>query len=122
MLRPPQLVQVFSEVLFVFLGLLLGWVALTGIILFDPRSGYWIALGAFLVYWGLRAWLGAGRYVAGWQHRVRGGSLLLVGVMMLVMAWAPLEYARLLLGTAGIILILRGALNAVLTLRARQAG
>jgi hypothetical protein len=122
MLRTQQLVEVLSEVMFVFLGLLLVWVALAGAVFFDRRSGYWIALGAFLVYWGLRAWLGAGRYVSRWQHRVRGGSLALVGAMMLGVAWAPFGYVPGLLGAAGAILVLRGILNAALLLRARQAG
>jgi hypothetical protein len=122
MLRPQEFVEVLSETMFVFLGLLLVWVAISGAVFFDRRSGYWIALGAFLVYWGLRAWLGAGRYVSRWQHRVRGGSLALVGAMMLGIAWAPFEYVPALLGAAGAILVLRGVLNAVLLLRARSAG
>lgn len=122
MLRPQQLVEVLSEVMFVFLGLLLVWVAITGAVYFDRQSGYWIALGAFLVYWGLRGWLGAGRYVRGWQHRVRGGSLVLVGAMMLAMAALPIAHATVLLGAAGGILVLRGVLNAALVLRARRDG
>ena len=109
--------RLLNELVFVLLGLLLVQVALSGKLFFDRRSAVWIAVGAFLVYWGLRALVRAGRYATRWQHRVRGGSLMLVGTLVLSIAWVPWGFVAPLLATAGIVLVVRGALSAVLVAR-----
>ncbi len=123
MLSPPKLLLVLIELVFVLLGLLLIWVAVTGRLFFDRRATMWIALGAFLIYWGLRAWLEASRGARAAPKgqetvsRVRGGSLVLVGVMMLGITTLPFAWVAPLLGAAGAILVLRAAVSMVLVLR-----
>ena len=119
MLNPANLFRLVNELLFVLLGALLIWVAATGRYFFNRRAPAWIGLGAFLVYWGLRAWWRAGRGVSGREATVRGGSLALVGAMMLGIAWLPFRWSPLLLGAAGGILAVRGLVSTALVVRAR---
>ncbi len=99
------------------LGLLLVWVAATGRYFFDRRTPAWIGLGAFLIYWGLRAWWSAGHGIARAEPLVRGGSLALVGFMMLAIAWVPFSWIGPLLGVTGGLLIVRGIASALLIAR-----
>ncbi len=117
MLSPANLFRLLNELVFVLLGVLLVWVAATGRYFFNRRAPMWIALGAFLIYWGLRAWVRAGRYDSRGEQRVRGGSLAVVGAMMLGIAWLPFRWVAPLLGAAGIILVARGLVSAVLIAR-----
>lgn len=117
MLKPAAILRILTEVVFVLLGSLLVWLAVTGQTEFNPRSVLWLAVSVVVLYRGLRAWLWAGRYVSRWQHRVRGGSLILVGIVMLAMVWAPATYAKPLLATAGIVLSARGILGGFLAAR-----
>jgi len=118
MQSPAKLIRLGQELVFVLLGLLLISVAATGQFLWDPRSQMWIALGALLFVLGVRAWLRAGKYVTRWEHRVRGASLVLLGICMLTITLAPYGWIAALLGTAGGVLALRGVVMAVLLLRA----
>ena len=117
MLGPAHLFRLLNELIFVLLGVLLVWVSATGRYFFDRRAPTWIGLGAFLVYWGVRAWMRAGRHSSSGEHRVRGGSLALVGMMMLGIAWLPFRWVAPLLAAAGGILVVRGMLSAVLVAR-----
>ncbi len=118
---PAQLFRLLNELVFVLLGLLLLLVAISGrFLFFNRRSVVWVGLGAFLVYYGLRAWwkargLRVRREVA--TAAVRAGSLALLGAMMLAIAWVPFRYIAPLLGVAGGILALRGLVSAVLVSR-----
>ena len=114
MLKTASLLRLFNELVLLLLGGLLVWVALTGHFFPDRRSLPWLLLGAFLVYWGLRAAARAGRHASRWEHYVRGGSLALVGLIMLGMAWAPFDWVKPLLIAAGAILILRSLAEAIL--------
>jgi hypothetical protein len=117
MLRPARIFRFLTEVVFVLLGALLVWLAITGRTEFNPRSVLWLAVSIVVLYRGLRSWLGAGRYVSRWQHRIRGSSLIVVGILMLAMVWTPAAYAKPLLATAGIVLSVRGLLGGVLAAR-----
>ena len=120
MLSPARVFRLLNELVFVLLGVLLIWLALTGRYAFDRRAPAWVGLGTFLVYWGLRAcWRGArqgsrGEVVAA---AVRGASLALVGAMMLGIVWVPFPWTAPLLGAAGAVLMLRGVVSAVLFAR-----
>jgi len=116
-----QLFRLLIELIFVLLGVLMVLVAILQRFFFDRRSGRWIGLGIILVYLGLRTWWRASRSPTRWEVAVailRGGSLALVGAMMLGMAWLPFPYIAPLLGGAGGILALRGLVSAVLVARA----
>ncbi len=117
MLNPAAAFRLLNELIFVLLGTLLVWVAVTGRYFFNRRAPAWIGLGAFLIYWGVRAWARAGGYASRGEHVVRGSSLALVGVMMLGIAWLPFRWVAPLLGAAGSILALRGIISAVLVAR-----
>jgi hypothetical protein len=115
-LRMPTTAQLFrmlNEMVFVLLGGLLLLMAVSGYYAVPGRSLAWLVLGAVLIYWGLRAWARPDRRVPRWQASLRGGSLVLVGVLMLGMAWLPFRYSAVLLGAAGAVLVLRGLANAL---------
>ena len=86
MLSTNTLLRLFNELVLLLLGGLLVWVALSGRFFPDRRSTPWLGLGVFLLYWGFRAAARAGRYASRWEHYVRGGSLALVGLVMLGIA------------------------------------
>jgi len=113
---PNQLMRLFIELIFVLLGGLLIWVAFNGHFLnVDPRSTGWLLLAALLVVYGFvtASWRGADRLVA----VARGGSLIVVGLVMLGLSHARLAWVAPLLIVAGMALIARGVLVAALTLR-----
>ncbi len=118
-----RLQQAVSEIVLVLLGGLLLYLGRSGMVSVERRSAAWIAVGVLVVYRGVRSFVqarsGAGRYVTRWEEYVRGGSLLVVGAIMLGTAGLPSSYIGPLLGTAGAILVLRGLANAVLALRPR---
>jgi hypothetical protein len=117
MLAPAKLLHIFTELLLVPLGSLLVWVALTGRFWWDRRSPVWVGLGVVLIYWGVRAFARAGRYATRWEHRTRGGSLALLGVMMLAIAALPFAWVQPLLVAAGGVVATRGVVCAALAAR-----
>lgn len=117
MLSPAKLIRLTQEVVFVLLGLFLIRLALLGRVAWDRKSEIWIALGALFFVLGARAWLRAGRYVMRWEHRVRGATLVLVGVCMLAITLAPIAWIKPLLAAAGGVLVLRGIVTGALLLR-----
>ena len=116
---PAALLRMFTELVIALLGLLLVQVAVTGRFFWDRRSPFWLALGLFLIYWGLRAWMRASRQGPRWEGRLRGASLSLVGALMLGMVRAPYTWVAPLLGLAGVILALRGLLSVAVIVRSR---
>jgi hypothetical protein len=122
-LNPAKLQQAFSEIVLMLLGALLIFLAARGMLSVERHSPAWIAVGALVVYRGVRSFMSARTLAAGkyyrWEEYVRGGSLLVVGAIILSTASLPPFYLGPLLGTAGAILILRGLANALLSLRTR---
>lgn len=114
---PARIFQLVTEVLFALLGLLLVWLAVSGRAQLNPRSLLWLAVAVLLAYRGLRAWLQADRYAMRWLHRLRGGSLLLVGVVLLALSAVPEALVTPLLTAAGMVLIARGILGVTLVVR-----
>jgi hypothetical protein len=112
-----QLFRIFNEMVFILVGSLLLWVALTGRYFFDPRQPSWMVLSVVMILWGLRTWRRA-RRVADKRWRgaahVGGASLALVGALLLSLAWAPLRSAGILLAAAGGLFVLRGFLTAAM--------
>ncbi len=119
MLTAPRLLRLLIEVVFVLLGFLIAWLALSGRVVFDRHSLSWIILGAALILWGLRALQNAGQWSMRRQTLIRGTSLVLVGVAMLAAVKAPFNWVGPMIASAGSLLVLRGLLSAVLLLRAR---
>jgi hypothetical protein len=117
---PASLLRMTNEIIFVLLGGLLVWVGLSSRFMFDPRKPAWLGLGAVLVYWGARAWIKtkrAAQTVERTAMRVGGASLAIVGLMMLGLVFVELRWVGTVLAMAGGILVVRGLVSAVLSLR-----
>jgi hypothetical protein len=113
---PNQLLRLLIELIFVLLGALLIWVAFNGHYLnVDPRSIGWLLLAGLLTVYGLVTiqWRGADRGTA----FVRGGSLIIVGLAMLGLSRAKMEWVTPLLIVAGVALAARGVIVGALVLR-----
>ncbi len=124
MLAAPNLFRLVQEFVFILLGGLLVLIAMSAGYFPDRHGAGWLVLAAVLVTWGMRAcWRPlttrseASRDPALWSQRLGGGSLILVGGLMLAIAWAPFDWVRPLLAAAGAVLALRGMANAALVLR-----
>ena len=120
MLSPANLFRMMTEMIFVLLGGFLVWVGLSSRFMFDPRKPAWLGLGAVLVYWGVRAWMKTQRAARTAERatvRVGGASLALVGLMMLGLMFVEFGWVGTVLAMAGGILVLRGLISAVLSLR-----
>ena len=117
MVRPEKLLRIFAELAMFLLGMLLVLVAVSGRLFWDRRSVAWVAVGIFLIYWGVRAWIRR-RGVGPWRvERLRSGSLALVGVLMLAMSRVPFDFVGPLLGVVGGVLIVRGIFSVALVAR-----
>jgi hypothetical protein len=110
---PANLFRLLNEMVFVLLGALLIVVALSRRYAAPGRSWTWIGLGIVLTYWGMRAWARPDRGAPRWHARARGGSLILVGLLVLAIAWVPFAYIAPLLEIAGSVLALRGLTSAI---------
>lgn len=117
MLQPASLLRIAIELVLALLGLFLVAVAVVGRFGLDRRSPYWLVLGILLIYAGVRAWVRASRPALRWEERLRGASLALVGALMLGMVRAPWTWVAPMLGLAGAILAVRGALSIVAIVR-----
>jgi hypothetical protein len=120
MASPSHTFRVVNEFVFMMVGALLVFFALTGRYLFNPRRPSWIALSVVLILWGLATWsrarvsrLPAERLVA----KIAGGSLTAAGLIMLSLAWAPFRWAGWLLVATGSIFVLRGLVSAAIMAR-----
>jgi hypothetical protein len=124
MVKSANLFRMMTEFIFILLGGFLVWLGLSNRFLnppnFDPRSPAWLGLGAVLMYWGLRSWVKTSRAARTSDRaaaRVGGASLVLVGFAMLALVFLAFKWVGLVLAAAGGVLVLRGFLAAVLSLR-----
>jgi hypothetical protein len=123
MLNPANLFRMVTEFIFILLGGFLVWVGLSGRLEpgnFNPRGPAWLGLGAVLIYWGARTWAKTARAARTSDRTVAqlgGTSLILVGLMMLSLAFVQFRLVGIVFAAAGGILALRGILAAVLSLR-----
>ena len=119
MLSPARLTQLLTEFVFLLLGALVMWLAANGRIYFDRRGVGWLVLSVALIAWGLLALAKPDQFWAKWQKWNRGGSLVLLGVVMLSISRVPFGWVVKLLAIAGLILVVRGILGSLLILRQR---
>jgi hypothetical protein len=123
MLKPANLFRIMTEFIFVLLGGVLAWLGLSGRMElgnFNPRGPAWLGLGAVLIYWGARSWAKTARAARTSDRtvtQVGGASLILVGLMMLSLAFVEFHLVAIVFIAAGTILALRGIVAAVLSLR-----
>ena len=119
MLTPARLSQLIVEFIFFLLGALVVWLAANGKIYFDRHGVGWLVISVAIAAWGLLALARQGQWWAKWQRWNRGGSLLLLGLLMLAITRVPFPWVAPFLAAAGVILALRGLLGALLILRQR---
>jgi hypothetical protein len=119
MLTPQTILRLTIELIFVLLGALVVWLALSGRILVERNNPFWLVLSIALVLWGIRALFGAKQWWARWEHWTRGVSLILLGAVMLVIARVPFLWIRPLLAIAGMVMALRGVIGSALVFRPR---
>jgi hypothetical protein len=117
MLSPARLTQFTVELIFVLLGVLVVWLGLHGRIYFDPRSIPWLAISIGVIAWGALAVAKPGQWWARWQKWNRGGSMILLGLLMLAIGRVPFGLVGRFLAVCGVVLILRGVLGSLLILK-----
>lgn len=114
---PQNLFKLLSEFIVLLLGALLILLSISGRIGLPERPVALVALGIVFIYWGARAGTRKDPKTPRVEARVRAGSLALVGIAVLAIPFLSVRYAPLLLSVAGSVLVLRGLLGAVLSLR-----
>ncbi|MGB8475206.1 MAG: hypothetical protein WCE61_14080 [Candidatus Acidiferrum sp.] len=119
MLTPQRALHLIIELIFVLLGALVVWLALSGRIFVERHRLSWLILSVALILWGLRALYGPNKWWARWENWTRGLSLTLLGVVMVAISRVPFEWVGPLLAAAGILMGLRGIIGAVLVSRPR---
>src|SRR5579863_3586778 len=119
MLTPERVLRLMIEVIFVLLGALVVWLALSGRISVERHKPSWFILSGALILWGLRALYGPNKWWARWENWTRGLSLTLLGLVMLAISRVPFEWIGPLLATAGVLMCLRGTIGAALVFRSR---
>ena len=115
---PASLFRLLNEFIMLLLGALLILLAMSHRIGLPSRPALWYALGALLIFWGLRTGMRPASKASNEHAAIRGGSLILVGLIMLGAPLVSLRYEALLLALAGGVLVLRGLLGSVLLARA----
>jgi len=119
MLTPQRALRLLIEVIFVLLGGLVVWLALSGRITVERHRPFWFILSGALILWGLRALYGPSKWWARWENWTRGLSLTLLGVVMLAISRVPFEWIAPLLAAAGVLMALRGIIGAALVFHPR---
>jgi hypothetical protein len=119
MLSPARLTQLTVELIFVLLGALVIWLGLRGFINFNPRSPFWLAISIGVIAWGVLAIARPSQWWMRWQKWNRGGSMILLGLLMLAIGRVPFGLAGGFLAICGLVLILRGVLGSLLILKQR---
>lgn len=119
MLKPQRALRLVIEVIFVLLGALVVWLAISGRISVERHKPGWFLLSGALILWGVRALYGHNKSWAAWENWTRGLSLTLLGVVMLAISRVPFDWVGPLLATAGVLMGLRGIIGAALVFRPR---
>jgi hypothetical protein len=119
MLTPQSVLRFTIELIFVFLGVIVVWLGLTGRVLIERHRPSWFILSAALVLWGLRALYGTKSWWARWENWTRGLSLILLGLVMLAISRVPFLWIGPLLVAAGVVLAVRGIIGGALVWRPR---
>jgi len=119
--NPANMFRMMIEFIFILLGGFLIWLGLNNRFqIFNPKSPAWLGLGGVLIYWGVRAWAKTARAARTSDRtveRIGGTSLILVGFMMLGLVVVEFRWVGFALALAGAVLVLRGLVAAVLSLR-----
>src|ERR1700739_5144658 len=115
---PASLFRLLNEFIMLLLGALLILLAASNRIGLPSQPSLWYALGAVLIFWGLRTGMRPVSKAANEHAAIRGGSLIFVGLIIPGVPLVSLPSEALLLALAGGVLVLRGLLGSVLLARA----
>jgi hypothetical protein len=118
-LSPAKLTQLVVELIFLLLGVLVVWLGATQHINFDRRSVLWLVISVGVAAWGVLALGKPGEWWARWQKWNRGGSMVILGLLMLAISRVPFFWVGRLLAICGVVLVLRGAFGLALILKQR---
>lgn len=122
MLNPPNLFRLLNEFIILLLGALLVLLAVNRGVHLPARPSAMIALGVLLIYWGVRARFRRQPQDAITTVDIRSSSLVMVGLFIMAIPVLPLRYADILLALAGGVLVIRGILGGILSLRGSRVG
>lgn len=111
-----NLFRLLNEFIIFLLGALLILLAVDRGVSLPSRPSAMLVLGVLLMYWGVRAWLQR-QDREGAAVVLRSGSLVLVGILVLAIPLMPVRYADILLALAGGVLVTRGLLGGILSMR-----
>ena len=111
------LFRLLSEFIVLLLGGLLILIPATRTVGLPAYPTALAILGVVLIYWGIRASMRPGLPSHRWPDRIRSGSLVLVGLLVLAIRLLPLRHVALLLTLAGGVLVVRGIAGAALLMR-----
>jgi len=112
-----NLFRLLNEFIVLLLGALLIVLALSGRVGLPGRPLALMLLGIVLIYWGIRTTARRIPETHALPERIRGASLILVGVLILGIRFLPLRNAELLLELAGGVLVLRGLFGGLMYAR-----
>jgi hypothetical protein len=112
-----NLFRLLSELIVLLLGGLLILISLTGTVGLPAYPAALVVVGVVLIYWGIRAWMRPGQASDRWPTRIRAGSLVLVGVLVLGIRILPLRDTVALVVLAGSVLVVRGIAGMALLVR-----
>src|ERR1700676_1753136 len=101
MLTPERLLRLVIEIIFVLLGLLVGWLGLAGHIFFDPHKLPWLVLSVALILWGIRGIYRKPGSKPPPEDYVRAVSLTVLGIVLLAISRVPFTWVGPLLAGAG---------------------
>jgi hypothetical protein len=121
-LNPPNLFRLLNEFIILLLGALLVLLAVNRGVHLPARPSAMIALGVLLIYWGVRARFRRQPQDAITTVDIRSSSLVMVGLFIMAIPVLPLRYADILLALAGGVLVIRGILGGILSLRDSRVG
>jgi hypothetical protein len=119
MLNPQRMLRLMIEVIFLLLGVIVIWLALSGKVSVERHKPSWLILSVALILWGLRALYGPNKWWARWENWTRGLSLVLLGLVMLAISRVPFLWIGPLLAGAGVVMAVRGIIGAALVFRPR---
>jgi hypothetical protein len=111
MLTPAHMWQSLVELVFALLGALVIFLGVNQRIYFDRHGTAWLLLSLALIAWGLIAVVKPGPWLAQWQKWNRGGSLTLLGAVMLAISRVAFPWVPKLLVLAGLVLMARGIIG-----------
>jgi hypothetical protein len=114
MLTPARITELLVELVFVLLGVLVAYLGVAGLIRFDRHSVVWLVISVALIAWGLMALAKPALGRAKWQKWNRGGSLMLLGGVLLAISRVPFLWVTKLLVVAGLVLLVRGVVGSIL--------